>query len=209
MLLFGGGDGLAAREVLKCPGGRAHHPGRARPGHGATVLRATRMLAGLNGGSFASPKLDVINAGRVRLAEAAGGPGRPAAIRRRDRRLPGPVATSRSASSIRLTFFTHAAPGAGARRRHRRAEHVALRRAPLLLVRGRDAGGGRVRHLPVPRLCARPSASGASCSPASSAPEPRDRYPAGLRFVSAATFADHAAVSRRHGPRAGRREPAR
>ena len=41
VLVLGGGDGLALREVLRYAAGRARHAGRPRPGDDAAVLRRT------------------------------------------------------------------------------------------------------------------------------------------------------------------------
>jgi spermidine synthase len=60
VLIFGGGDGLAAREVLKQPAVEAITQVELDPAM-VQLFSANPMLAALNGRSFASPKLHVIN----------------------------------------------------------------------------------------------------------------------------------------------------
>jgi spermidine synthase len=60
VLIFGGGDGLAAREVLKAPAVETITQVELDPAM-VQLFSANSMLAALNDGSFASPKLHVIN----------------------------------------------------------------------------------------------------------------------------------------------------
>jgi len=60
VLLFGGGDGLAAREILKWPAVQRITQVELDPAMVALFSRNS-MLAGLNGGAFGSDKLEVVN----------------------------------------------------------------------------------------------------------------------------------------------------
>ena len=61
VLIFGGGDGLAAREVLKVPAVQSITQIELDPAM-VKLFSANPMLSALNGGSFASPKLHVTTA---------------------------------------------------------------------------------------------------------------------------------------------------
>jgi spermidine synthase len=65
VLILGGGDGLAAREVLRYPGVRSVTLVDLDPEMTALFTRSG-MLARLNGGALASPKLRVVNADAFR-----------------------------------------------------------------------------------------------------------------------------------------------
>jgi spermidine synthase len=60
VLIFGGGDGLAAREVLKQPSVESITQVELDPAM-VRLFSTNTMLTALNNGSFASPKLRVIN----------------------------------------------------------------------------------------------------------------------------------------------------
>ncbi len=61
VLIFGGGDGLAAREVLKVPSVQSITQVELDPAM-VRLFSANPMLSALNDGAFASPKLHVTNA---------------------------------------------------------------------------------------------------------------------------------------------------
>ena len=70
MLVLGGGDGLAVREVLKYPERALGDAGRSRPGDDRAVHAIRAMLAALNRGSLPSPKVHVVNADAFRWLRA-------------------------------------------------------------------------------------------------------------------------------------------
>jgi len=61
VLVLGGGDGMAVREVLKYPGVESVTLVELDP-HMVGLFRDTPMLAALNGGALSSPKLTTVNA---------------------------------------------------------------------------------------------------------------------------------------------------
>ena len=111
VLVLGGGDGLAVREILK-------HPRSSTSRWSISIPEMTRLfsthpeLARLNDGALVDPRVHVVNADAfVWLDET------PRPVRLRRRRLPGSVRTSRSASSTRR----RSTGAAGAPPRARRA----------------------------------------------------------------------------------------
>ena len=73
VLVLGGGDGLAVREILQVSGRRARHAGRSRSGDDEAVLDASAARA--------------LERARVRLAEGAGHQRRRVRLARRERRV--------------------------------------------------------------------------------------------------------------------------
>jgi spermidine synthase len=68
VLVLGGGDGLAVREILRYPTRWKRHPGRSRPGDDPAV-RQHPLLTPLNNNALNSPKLRIINADALRWLE--------------------------------------------------------------------------------------------------------------------------------------------
>jgi spermidine synthase len=85
VLVLGGGDGMAVREILKYPQVEQHHAGRPRSAHDRTV-RAIALLRELNGGALASPKLKDRQRRRAAMAGSVAGN-----VRLRRRRFPRSV----------------------------------------------------------------------------------------------------------------------
>ena len=181
VLVLGGGDGLAVREVLALPGGGVGHPGRSRSGDDAAVRRRIPLLRRLNARRAARSARARGQRGRVRLADRA----------RRDAfdvvvvDFPDP-----HNFSLGKLYTTHASTA-------------------MLAAAGWRPGG--VWWCRPPRRCSRARRSGASSTTLSSAgfwpravprlravvrrvglragrrPRPgrrRARYPAGLRFLT-------------------------
>lgn len=71
VLVLGGGDGLAVREVLKYPAVRSVTLVDLDPAM-TRLFRDTAMLAAMNGGAFRSPKLHVVNADAFQWLRANG-----------------------------------------------------------------------------------------------------------------------------------------
>ena len=96
VLVLGGGDGLAVREILQVPGRRARHAGRSRSGDDAAVLDASAADAAQRRTRSPIPRVHVVNADAfVWLDENA------ELVRLRGRRLSRSVQLLASASSTR------------------------------------------------------------------------------------------------------------
>jgi spermidine synthase len=72
VLILGGGDGLAAREVFRYPGVRSVTLVDLDPAMTA-LFRDTPALSRMNGGSLADPRMTVVNADAFRWAREAKG----------------------------------------------------------------------------------------------------------------------------------------
>lgn len=186
VLLFGGGDGLAAREALKWPDVERITQVELDPAMVRLFSRNT-MLAGLNGGSFASPKLDVVNQDAfVWLKQQVDRPNRPqfdAVI------VDFPDPANFSIGKLYSTTFYRMlrqilAPG-GAIVVQSTSPFVA-RRSYWCVVETLEASGLATLpyHAYVPSF-----GPWGFVLAGVQRPEPGDRYPAGLRFLSADTFA--------------------
>jgi spermidine synthase len=73
VLILGGGDGLAAREVLKDKSRPAHRSGRPRPRDDPHVPPHA-ATGGAQSGSLTNPRLTVTNADAFRWVRQARGP---------------------------------------------------------------------------------------------------------------------------------------
>jgi spermidine synthase len=69
VLVLGGGDGMAVREVLKHPGVERVTLVELDP-HMTRLFRDLPLLAALNASALSSPKLDIVNADAMRWLEA-------------------------------------------------------------------------------------------------------------------------------------------
>ncbi len=147
VLVLGGGDGLAARELLKYPERRGDPAGGPRPGDD----RARPLVPAPARAEPGQPRLPAgpgDERGRLHLARW-----RPWEVRRRHRRLPGPEQL-RARQALHHALLPDAAPGTGPRGAGRHPGDQPAHGAQLVLVRGADARGGwlRVRgyHAAVP-----------------------------------------------------------
>ena len=62
VLVLGGGDGLAVREILKYPDVESHHAGGSRPGNDTALLHASSTSRRSTQHSLTNPRVHVINA---------------------------------------------------------------------------------------------------------------------------------------------------
>ncbi len=185
VLLFGGGDGLAAREILKWPGVQRITQVELDPAM-VRLFSRNPLLTGLNADAFASEKLEVMNRDAfVWLKEQADQPDHP----RYDAVIVDfPDPSNYSIGKLySLTFFRMLrqvlAPG-GAVVVQSTSPFVA-RRSYWCVVQTLEAAGFATvpYHAYVPSFGAWGFVMAGTDPPA-----PHDRYPPGLRFMSAATF---------------------
>ena len=176
VLVLGGGDGLAVREVLRYAARRARHAGRSRSGDDAALLRRTRELLRLNGGALSDPRVRVVNADAFVWLDESAETFDFAVVD-----FPDP--SNFSLGKLYTTaFYRVLARHLGPERPVRRAEHVAAVRAAVVLVHRRDRRGQRAgRSRPTTCTCRR-SASGASCWPDAATTRRRRRCPTGCAF---------------------------
>ena len=186
VLIFGGGDGLAVREVLKVPAVERITQVELDPAM-VQLFSTNKMLAGLNDSAFASPKLAVINQDAfVWLKQLVDRPERPqfdAVI------VDFPDPANFSIGKLYSTTFYRMlrqllAPG-GAIVVQSTSPFVA-RRSYWCVVETLEASGFATLpyHAYVPSF-----GPWGFVLAGVQRPEPRDDYPPGLRFISAATFA--------------------
>ena len=148
VLVLGGGDGLAVREILKHPGVETITLVDLDPGDDAPVLDPPRA-AELNHDAFLDPRVHVVNADAFVWLEAT--PTGSTTSGWWTSRIP----SNYSIGKLYTTAFY------AALRRHlvargplRRAEHVAALRAQVVLVCRADGGSHRSDRSAVSRLCA-------------------------------------------------------
>lgn len=187
VLLFGGGDGLAAREALKVPAVERITQVELDPAM-VRLFSRTPRLVDLNQASYASPKLEVVNQDAfVWLKEQAGRADRPqfdAII------VDFPDPSNFSIGKLySQTFFRMLrqvlAPG-GAVAVQSTSPFVARRSFWCVVTTLEAAGFATVPyHAYVPSF-----GEWGFVLAGTTAPEPGDRYPEGLRYVSAQTFSD-------------------
>jgi spermidine synthase len=187
VLIFGGGDGLAAREVLKAPAVETITQVELDPAM-VQLFSANAMLAALNEGSFASPKLHVINQDAFVWLKAQGALDHPAQFDFIIVDFPDPSNYS-IGKLYSLSFFKLLrqilAPG-GAIVVQSTSPYVA-RQSYWCVVATLEAAG----FATVPYHVYVPSFGEWGFVAASRAKlKLEGHYPAGLRYVSAATVAD-------------------
>jgi spermidine synthase len=187
VLIFGGGDGLAAREVLKQPAVESITQVELDPAM-VRLFSANSMLADLNHQSFASPKLHVINEDAFVWLKAQAASAHPAQFDYIIVDFPDPSNYS-IGKLYTLSFFRLLrqvlAPG-GAIVVQSTSPYVA-RLSYWCVVATVEAAG----FATVPYHVYVPSFGEWGFVLASRTPlKLRDDYPAGLRFVSAATVED-------------------
>ena len=182
VLLFGGGDGLAAREILKHPDVEAItqvelDPAMVRLFSGATLAR-------LNGGSYASPRLHVVNADAFTWLQGGEAGQYDFVV------VDFPDPSNFSIGKLYSTAFFRAlrrvlAPG-GAVVVQSTSPLVARQAYWCVVATMEEAGFATAPyHVYVPSF----GEWGFVLAGAGAAPVPGAAYPAGLRFASAATTA--------------------
>ncbi len=184
VLIFGGGDGLAAREVLKVPAVQQITQVELDPAM-VELFSRNSMLSELNGAAFASPKLQVINQDAFvwLRQQPAGHPLYDAVI------VDFPDPSNFSIGKLyTVTFFRllrqMLAPG-GAIVVQSTSPFVA-RRSYWCVVETLEAAGFATipYHAYVPSF-----GEWGFVLAGVERPQPKDRYPPGMRYISADTFA--------------------
>ena len=177
VLVLGGGDGMAVREVLKHPSVEQVTLVELDP-HITQLFATQPLLRALNGDALRSPKLTHRQRRRVRLARSA-------PTRRFDVIVVDfPDPTNFSLGKLYTTsFYAAARPAPGRRRLRGGADHVAADRAQELLDRGDDDRGGRPDRDAVPRARAELRRMGLRHRQPPAVAHAGARCRAGLRFL--------------------------
>ncbi len=156
ILILGGGDGMAVREVLRWDGVQAVTLVDLDP-EVTELFRDRDDLAALNGFSLRDARVTIVAADAfVWARDARGG------VRRRDPRSAGP-AQSVAVAALQRRVLSPAGPSPVRAGDRRDAGRVADVRGRRLLDRGGDDGAAFRHHAPITPTC-RASASGGSSS---------------------------------------------
>ena len=201
VLVLGGGDGLALREVLRYPQRRARHAGRSRSGDDAALLARTRSWCGSTAARCRDPRVRVVNDDAFVWLEQT------------DETFDFAVVDFPDPSNFSIgKLYTTAFYRELARHLGPDGRFVVQSTSPLFARQSfwcivATRGGQRARRArPTTSTCRR-SASGASCWPGATPTSPPASLPGGLRYLTAAAVPELFEFPARHAAGAGGAEP--